>query len=261
MSSDFEYNFDRSGGKSNNRFILHFEKNTAPTIISQVKDMKTNEDELYNYTFKGVFSDADSFDKLSYSVSLIGGGNLPAWLHFDPVKLSFSGTPGNDDSGEIQIALKATDNFGEEVICEFELEVVNVNDIPFVLNSISDQYGNTGTHWAFTFSDDVFSDIDLYDKLSYSAELENGAQLPDWLMFNPESRTFNGISLKFETLAIKVVAKDISNAEIFDMFDLDIHTMIGNNELGENEIMQTKIIGQLKKVEQELAFISSEKSE
>ena len=33
------------------------------------------------------------------------------------------------------------------------------------------------------------------------------------------------------------------------------------NELGENEIMQAKIIGQLKKVEQELAFISSEKSE
>ena len=33
------------------------------------------------------------------------------------------------------------------------------------------------------------------------------------------------------------------------------------NELGENEIMQTKIINQLKKVEQELAFISSEKSE
>ena len=50
-------------------------------------------------------------DAIAYSAALAGGGPLPAWLRFDPVSRTFSGTPGvNDSPAVLKIELEATDN-------------------------------------------------------------------------------------------------------------------------------------------------------
>lgn len=42
----------------------------------------------------------------------------------------------------------------------------------------------------FSFPTDTFSDTDPDDVLTYGASLSDGSELPDWVEFNPETRTF-----------------------------------------------------------------------
>src|SRR5690606_11882328 len=50
------------------------------------------------------------------------------------VTRTFSGTPGNDDVGAINISVIATDPDGTSAVTSFTLTVLNVNDAPTVGN-------------------------------------------------------------------------------------------------------------------------------
>ena len=69
----------------------------------------------------GTFVDDDGNDTLSYTASLANGGALPAWLHFDPARKAFSGTPPK--SGAYKVAVTATDTAKATASCTFSLTV------------------------------------------------------------------------------------------------------------------------------------------
>lgn len=70
----------------------------------------------------GLFDDVDTSDTLTLSATLANGDPLPAWLTFDPVTGTFSGTP-NDDLHALlfRVEVTATDPHGASASVEFWL--------------------------------------------------------------------------------------------------------------------------------------------
>ncbi|PXA83113.1 Ig family protein, partial [Nostoc sp. 3335mG] len=81
----------------------------------------------------------------------------------------------------------------------------------------------------FTIPANTFQDPDIGDTLTYSATLENGNPLPSWLSFNATTKTFSGTPLNENvgSLNIKVIAKDIAQAQASNVFTL---TVINTND-------------------------------
>ncbi|NJO93754.1 MAG: type I secretion C-terminal target domain-containing protein [Hydrococcus sp. RM1_1_31] len=101
-------------------------KNTAPVLANPIKDLSTSEETLLNFTLPAnTFSDSDAGDSLIYSANLENGNPLPNWLSFNTVNGTFSGTPGNNDSGILNIQVTASDKSGATVSDIFTLTVIN----------------------------------------------------------------------------------------------------------------------------------------
>jgi ELWxxDGT repeat protein len=105
-----------------------------------------------------------------------------------------------------------------------ELWKLGTNNAPIVANAILDQSATENTVFSFTVPADTFSDSDAGDTLTYSATLDNGNPLPDWLSFDTTTATFSGTPLNGDvsTLAIVVTATDTAGAFINTNFDLAI---------------------------------------
>ena len=87
--------------------------NHDPLVTGVIPDQTTLEDSGFSFTIPPAsFTDVDAGDHLSFTATLADGSPLPAWLVFDPITQAFSGTPVNDDVGEISIKVTATDDSG-----------------------------------------------------------------------------------------------------------------------------------------------------
>ena len=76
----------------------------------------------------------------------------------------------------------------------------------------------------------TFTDIDAGDVLTYSATLENGNALPNWLTFNPTTRTFSGTPTNDNVgnLNVKVTATDKAGTSANDIFAIAVKKIIDN---------------------------------
>lgn len=86
--------------------------NHAPTVAVPMADQTAAEDSFFTFTVPATtFDDADMShgDMLVYGASLMNGNPLPAWLSFNSLTRTFSGTPGVGDAGVLQLAVTATD--------------------------------------------------------------------------------------------------------------------------------------------------------
>ncbi|MCT7972181.1 putative Ig domain-containing protein, partial [Laspinema olomoucense] len=68
------------------------------------------------------FTDSEA-DPLTVTVTLADGSPLPEWLNFDPLTGALSGTPQNEDVGNLEIAVTANDGQGNTVTDTFALGV------------------------------------------------------------------------------------------------------------------------------------------
>jgi hypothetical protein len=100
------------------------------------------------------------------------------------------------------------------------LEVVNTNDAPELLVPLSDQTAKVGIEFNFALPVNTFGDIDAGDILNFSAQLENGSALPEWLSFNTSAKVFSGTPSEPETLNIEVLASDLSSSTASDVFEI-----------------------------------------
>nr|WP_249729050.1 putative Ig domain-containing protein [Acidovorax sp. CCYZU-2555] len=199
--------------------------NDAPTVANPIADRNATEDAAFSFQFAvNTFIDVDVGDTLSYSAQLAGGGGLPAWLAFDAVTRTFSGTPANGDVGTVGIDVIAADGNGTSVTETFNIVVANTNDAPTVANIIPDQNATEDTAFSFAFGINTFEDVDVGDTLSYSAQLASGGALPTWLAFDAVTCTFSGTPANGDvgTLSIEVSAKDASNVTATDTFVITV---------------------------------------
>lgn len=60
--------------------------------------------------------------------TMLDGQPLPAWLKFDALKGEFYGIVPNGIEGDIELKVKATDNFGQAVTTKFKIKVKAKND-------------------------------------------------------------------------------------------------------------------------------------
>lgn len=156
--------------------------NRPPLIELPLSNVTANSGEPFEYIFSAdSFSDLDR-DTLTYTVGLMGSTRLPKWLNFDPSLRKFYGTPFG--RGVYRLKVTASDGSGGAVTNYFTITVPNT--APLLLNPLGTQLASIGISYSFTFSSNTFYDIDG-DVLTYST-----GQLPNFLTFNPATRTFSG---------------------------------------------------------------------
>ncbi|MDD2701820.1 MAG: calcium-binding protein [Sideroxydans sp.] len=112
-----------------------------------------------------LFSDVDIIhgDGLTYSATLADGSPLPAWLTFDPITLTFSGTPENTDAGTLSVVVVATDAAGLSASTTFNLDVVALNVAPVAVSDLIELNQN-----------DLASTIAIADLLANDADADVG---------------------------------------------------------------------------------------
>ena len=93
---------------------------------------------------------------------------------------------------------------------------------PEVTNALMDQEATVGTAFSYQIPDDAFTDADSFDTLTYSATLGDGSDLPEWLAFDPGSRTFSGTPVSAGTITVKVTADDGRGGTADDEFDITV---------------------------------------
>lgn len=199
--------------------------NQPPIVANPLTAQVVLEDQPYTYTIPaGTFVDPDSSVPLAYSASLADGSALPSWVSFDASTRTFTGQPGNDQVGAMQIKVTATDNKGESVSDYFQLNVQNVNDAPIAVGMVAPQNAAEDAFFSFVVPAGVFDDIDAGDRLSYSAVLVDGASLPAWLVFDASALTFTGMPSNADvgTLSVRIVATDQSGAQASRDFALAV---------------------------------------
>ncbi|GKW21321.1 hypothetical protein PEC302107_30500 [Pectobacterium araliae] len=196
--------------------------NEAPVVSGTIAAQSIAQGGSLNVTVPtGTFTDPDG-DTLTLSATLADGTALPAWLTFNPVTGTFSGTPGNGDVGNLSIKVTASDG-NATVSTSFSLTVTTANDAPVVSGTISAQSIAQGGSLNITIPAGTFTDPDG-DTLTLSATLADGTALPSWLSFNPATGTFSGTPANGDVgnLTIKVTATDGSNASVSTTFGLTV---------------------------------------
>ncbi|KAF4513784.1 UNVERIFIED_CONTAM: hypothetical protein B566_EDAN011705 [Ephemera danica] len=205
-------------------------ENDAPIVARQIGGQSTQSGQAFSFQFStDTFTDVDHGDTLAYSAKLTDGGTLPAWLSFNAVTRTFSGTPAAGNAGNLSINLTATDNAGASASQTFALAK------PLADKTIAPDHN---VSWKIPSASLV--DIDQGDSFAYSAQLANGSALPSWLKFDAATQTFSGKAPKNTkgSLDIVVAASDGHEAQsVSDTFRLTFNKngLKGNEGLGNGE--------------------------
>jgi len=145
-----------------------------PLITSTPIEFATQDVE-YSYTFEA--SDYQG------GQIFLSAETLPSWLTFNPGSGLLSGTPGNDDVGDHDVRLKASDG-STEIFQDFTITVNNENDAPEITSTPSVTTINQGDSFTYTL---VATDNDPGDVVTLSAPV-----LPEWMSFNPSNGVLSG---------------------------------------------------------------------
>ena len=217
---------DIAGASVSTNFALTIVNvNDAPVVSVAVANQITQEDAAFRYVVPATtFTDIDVGDRLTLTATLGNGSALPTWLSFDAATQTYSGTPGNNEVGNLSIKLTATDLSGATASTQFTLSVANVNDVPVVSMAVANQTTLEDAPFSYVIPANTFTDIDAGDVLSLSATLADGTALPTWLSFNAATRTLSGTpgNSQVGVLAIKLEATDQAGASASTNFNLSI---------------------------------------
>ena len=160
---------------------------TSPTVFQPLVDRHARQDELLSFALPAdAFKDADVGDHLTYAATLAGGQPLPRWLRFDPAQRVFVGTPGKDDVGLLSVSVTARDARGRTATDSFDIVVDDINDPPRVQRLIADQVLWQGQSIDIALPADLFADREG-DAVAIRVSLANGAPLPAWLSYDPDT--------------------------------------------------------------------------
>ncbi|MEH2406818.1 MAG: putative Ig domain-containing protein [Nostoc sp.] len=215
------------------------ELNTAPTLNTPTAINYTdtaNDDTFTAQTGTLAASDPDSEQTLTYGID---GGTVNGTtvnkigtygtLSLDTSTGAYTFTPV--DSAIEALTSNATEGFNVTVSDgtatdnkTLDINLTGVNDAPILQNAIADQIAKQDTTFSFTFDANTFNDVDAGDNLTYSATLQDGSNLPNWLKFNAATRTFSGTPANADVvnLTIEVQAKDNDGVSATDTFALAV---------------------------------------
>jgi hypothetical protein len=116
---------------------------------------------------------------------------------------------------------------GAEATVPVTLNVTEAADPPpTVAAEIADKAATEDAAFGFTLPDGTFADDGGETALALSATLEDDTPLPDWLQFDPVTRSFSGTPSQADVdggaLSVKVTATDAAGGSVSDVFALDL---------------------------------------
>lgn len=98
--------------------------NDEPTVEHPIPDQRAKEGRRFEYVIPAcVFADLDANDTLTFRATLANGDPLPNWLTFDPVSMTFSGTPPKGEECVIHIKIIASDEHNATAVDQFDLVI------------------------------------------------------------------------------------------------------------------------------------------
>lgn len=221
-----EVSLDFADGSSLNYTDLYLKAelrtNSVPQINGAFGWLRANQGSMFSYTIAdGMFTDADSWQRLTYSATMPDGSPLPAWLTFNPAERTFSGVPGADALGQLSFVVRASDGMaatGRYVT--MDIEPPKPNEGPTLSSELSDLFAHAGVAVSYTVGDDAFADPDSGNKLTYRATLQDGSALPAWLHFDAATRTFSGMPADLGRFSVTVTATDAGGLSASDVLDV-----------------------------------------
>jgi hypothetical protein len=150
--------------------------------------------------------------------SNVGLTPLPKWLSFNPSSLIFAGNP--DEKNDYDIVVQASNQITQPTSAKFHLRI----KYPPIARSITPQVVQIDQWFNYTVPDTVFSD-DPGSTLIYSAILDNGSNLPSWLLFFPQNKTFIGTPSTTDvgTLSIRLLAQDEYANSVYSLFNMIVN--------------------------------------
>ncbi|WP_321945843.1 putative Ig domain-containing protein [Paraburkholderia sp. J10-1] len=147
---------------------------------------------LWTYALPAaLFTETTAGDTLTYTATLANGSPLPSWLTFDPVKLTFSGTPTDQTTGNLQLKVTATEQGGLAASAPLNVTVNPTYTAPTVAPQIY-QMTTLGQAWQYSLPAGLFNEPVAGDTLTYTAKMADGTALPTWLTFDPATQTLRG---------------------------------------------------------------------
>ncbi|BAQ64645.1 S-layer family protein [Geminocystis sp. NIES-3709] len=155
-------------------------------------------------------------------------------------EVRFITSPNFETQDTYDINVIATDGGSLSDTLTVSIEINDVNDTPELINQIPNQ--STFEQIAFNFIVPVntFSDADG-DTLTYGATLANGSNLPTWLSFDTNTRTFSGTPTNSDigTISVKVTTTDTGSLSAEDTFDIVIQQLqtVVVNTSGGNDVI------------------------
>ncbi|MCK9202338.1 MAG: putative Ig domain-containing protein [Gallionella sp.] len=130
---NFSYTISDSAGETSFAMVIMTINgvNDAPVVANPLQGQAATQDTVFVWSIPAdAFTDIDTGDTLTYSVTLADGTAMPPWLTFDAVTQTVSGIPGNADAESLGLLVTATDSGGLSASNNFAVNVTNVNDPP-----------------------------------------------------------------------------------------------------------------------------------
>nr|WP_320012001.1 putative Ig domain-containing protein [uncultured Desulfobulbus sp.] len=197
-------------------------ENHAPAVTQLLWEKELQVGESFSLDLaEGLFSDADAWDSLRYTVEMPEEGELPAWLRYDPSNQMLSGLPDAASLGELELLVSASDLCGASALVWLSLTVLPENQAPVLSEPFADLTVPWGQPFTSTLDTSSFYDPDG-DCLTFSVTLEDGAALPSWLTFDPVSSSLFGDVFALEGEKIVLRATDEEGLSVSGVFDLEV---------------------------------------
>ncbi|KAK8844096.1 hypothetical protein IAR55_006890 [Kwoniella newhampshirensis] len=168
--------------------------------------------QAYSFTFSpSTFNTTSSASPLSYTAF-----NLPPWVSFSGGTRTFTGQPTEADVGSREVSITATSPDGQSSLTDHVTLFVSDKSGEIVLtNPLADQLVSSDSaitsaypypvnsplfpgvrvppNWSFSLGF-LPSTFTAPTRVFYSASLADGSPLPDWLYFNNQTVTFDGVT-------------------------------------------------------------------
>ncbi len=205
------YEFDYETTDDPHRFDLLIVVDNAPEITATIGDKIVYEDSSFTLDVTRYFTDKDNFDSLRFTVN--NGG--ASWLAFDGKVLS--GTPAQENLGKYTVNVSAVDIFGKTAVQSFDIEVLNTNDPPQLVNPLLHYTVKAGEKLTIDFSR-TFTDIDPGDSLVYTLVG------PDWITVDPYNLTLNALPIREDVgnYNVVLIATDKAGASAADTINITV---------------------------------------
>jgi len=221
---------DSAGATAGQQFdVLVANVNDAPVFAQPVATQQALEDQVWTFTIpSATFEDVDAGDRVTLDATLTDGSELPSWLQFDAVAGTFSGTPLNEDVGELALRLTATDMEGAAASATVALNILNTNDAPVTVGTAPNWSVRAGSTASYALARTSFHDQDTGDTLGFSASLADGSPLPAWLRFDAGTLTFSGTPTASDAgvSTLRVSATDSRGVSAALAFTLTVGAMV-----------------------------------
>ncbi|KAJ6250997.1 putative ig domain-containing protein [Anaeramoeba flamelloides] len=187
--------------------------NSAPTINKNLDNQTFYVNSQFEFQFDNDCFDDPENAELTYDATLNDGSPLPDWLTFYPSNRTFRGKSLADNCGEVlDIKVTASDPC-HSITNNFELTINN--PAPILNKQLVRQNAIITLDFEYIFDADTFFNEDGTE-LTYSASRKGTSDLPSWLQFNSNNRTFSGKpenDLCDSIYEIVVVADDECNTD------------------------------------------------